>query len=372
MQRTILTTDTDNTSRMELERTAKERRLNLFNQLCDAARKLDALGIYKILTTENLKINEVKIDQPGYDAKSVIMQMAEENNLKAVEILINECQANPADAVEGFARAKQSKTVARYLEDYAAGDRAVRGYAFAGALKELNTMLNYGASLTAAAYGAARAGNLALVFDLIEREQADITTSKVALIGFIHSGLHDHAEHLILRATQFLREHSPAGNEFLRSLGTKTKASKDEDILGQLCDTAIGAFAETGELNYQSNLLKLLSTTKDEGIVKHFEAFLNQNRKVIENLMDNMNMTEIIQKATAIRHALHKTADLSYDQALVNGVGDIKPEPKQGFFAKLKRQPKTSTQPVTPQTEATIATTDATKLESTPPSPKLK
>ena len=301
------------------------------------------------------------------------MQMAQEDNTAAVDMLINEFNMNPEDAIEGYARAKRGDLVTSLLQKHKGGDRAIRAYAYTGQVDAMNVMLNFGASMRSAAYGAGRAGNIELLHDLISRSNARINVIKHAMSGLIHSDHIDDAEALIFHCIQIFDQIDDAWRDALNVFDTKESHVKKTDHLPDLTTTAIEAYSQAHYFSDEFKLTKLLASTKDQKIFNVFAHFAKQ----ISSQNDKYNFrgittAEIIHKASLLRLAM-LDKKISFDEALTSGIANAKPDPKPTLLSRIhlfKKPAAVNAQPAvmspasaeaTPATDSTVNAEAATE-----------
>lgn len=318
----------------------KKRNAETFEKLCVAARNLNKADIYQLMFERHLADINFAENHLFHDAKTVVMQMAEEGNDQAVDFLIDVCHASIDDAVEGYARAKRIEKVEEYFKLYNVMNRAIRGYAYTEQVDRVENLLNRGASMAEAAYGYARAGKTNQVDNLLTRMNEKISVLYSAIEGYCHSEYTAQAEELIVRGMQILDQRAGSSNAMQKLFKIK------EDHLSSLCHAALRAYMANDYYHDQTKLLKLLASTQDANVFNHFTAYIKSNKSSVGLRLQDMTLAELIRKATVLRQEMGDKK-ISYDTALASGIADVKPEPKSSIFAFLKtHHPAAKVEPV--------------------------
>ncbi len=318
----------------------KTRDEETFTLLCDAARQLNEAGVYKVLFERRVEI-DVRKNNTLIDSNTVVMQMAEEGHDNAVAFLIDKFKAKIVDAVEGYARANRVDKVEAYLLEWNVMDRAVRGYAFAGAIDRVNNLLKRGANIGDASYGFARAGNLPALLDLFKREDIKSGAAYSAIEGSAYAGFTDNTEALIHHGAELLDRQVAQEKALMTTLTGKSVnplkklLERKIDHVKLLSTCALGAYGTAGCFEDQTKMLRLLASTKDDVIFKHFCVLMHEFKRSYRHAQHELTATQLVEKACALRHAMteHK---MSYDEVLTSGVIHAKQSPRPGLFSLHK------------------------------------
>ena len=293
-----------------------------FEKLCEIARSCDENALFRFFYENHLTINEKPHHELFFfDTATAVKKMAQEGNDKAVNMLIKTFKANPIEAAEGYAIARNVEKVEEFLRQYNAMNVVVRGYANAGDAEKVSNMLERGASITDAVYGAARSGHHDLVDHLLKRSGNKLNAMAMAITGYAHSGHIELTESMILHSTNIQQQVHDTSRHRL------TKLSKPHYTLKDACDHALAGYAGNGYLLEPEKMLKLLSLTKNDVVRKHFSDLMKKNKS---HLIDEttMSLQQLFNKAADIRAAMTDAPDLTYVDALAAWAPQAKAKPE--------------------------------------------
>jgi hypothetical protein len=303
--------------KIENENRIKEKKL--FNDLCEAARQLDEISIFRMFP-----LNKVKIDfhpdpfHMTFDSETAAMKMAMEGNHAATEMLLSRFDANPGKVIEGYARSKNIAKVNELLarEGFAKyADYAMQGYAYAGNSDEVNKLLELkDTHLNFPAYGYARAGNLVELKKLFDREDCKPNVIAMALEGSAHSELYAQVETIIILGSQLLDAKDAQKNQ-TQMKNLRDLFMKKPDHFADLCGWAVSGYANIGYFSNPDLTVKLLASQVNGRIFKHIRDFVAKHALY----MSNISMDTIIDNATLLRKKMLDDK-ISFEEALAAGL----------------------------------------------------